>query len=638
MYNGYLELGGNEVINSARAYGYSNTAECPIGWLRCGPCDTLSDALGDGQYDISGITQAPWYDPLDESTTRFYGVSALSMENLSDSTRSASVQQGITDGGVVGTVRHAVRQIQVRAVLTAKGEDALEAGLSWLDAALQPELCSSHGNSCGAADACFFVACPPERGTVTDFTDWTEARRNYIANPALVVPGVEGAAVNGWFQTTQQGGVARNSGSTIYSNHVNAVTGQQVGSRITIQSNVNTTGTVTLWQTVGGSISGQPAVASQAVTLVAGVPQQISLGGTLAGTTDGVRLGVTGLTIAGSLQIVRAIVELGTTTAGPYFDGDSPDTNLAQFSWAGVENNSSSVYESRAEYNRPEDDVEYGEVIRRLDRRLHGVTCISGPLVEQKLVRGDSYGYIVNFVLAAATPWVFSETREVNLETVETSVIQDVPFNLVRAPSAEFTAPEYAQVAQNLSANPSLESNVTGWSGAASTISGTSPAAYFTNGRVTGEPAANGTASYRARILGNLSTTVTGARARMRIQQTVTLNTHPWWIAGRTRVSVNIWGAIIITTGTSASSIQAMYSEIEWLNGASAVIGTTNVATAPPGNYGGYPFIMKSILPPSGTVSARVSVVGEVTWGSSSTGNLNSDIRMYADALALTIP
>lgn len=190
MFEGYLELGGNEIVNSARTVGYLSSGQCASNWIVCPPCEGIQDALEHEDYTLDNIELAPWFDAEDEPTHRFLGVHALSVEGLMDSTRTASISEGITDGGVVGQVRHAVRQTRVRALLSAVGEDALESGLAWLKAALDPDFCGTHGNSCGASDSCFYTACPPTKeSVVTKTVIWDPIPVvNYHPNPSFETP------------------------------------------------------------------------------------------------------------------------------------------------------------------------------------------------------------------------------------------------------------------------------------------------------------------------------------------------------------------------------------------------------------------------------------------------------------------
>ena len=443
MWNGYLEVGGNEVVNSARSVGYTRTANCPVGWLRDLDCGGLVGALGDEAYEYANITAAPWYDANDPATARFLGVYAISVEGVSDSTREAEVSEGILDGGVVGNVRHATRSVRVRAVLSALGEDALEAGLSWLNAALDPNSCGTHGSSCGAVDVCFFASCPP------------------------------------------------------------------------------------------------------------------------------------------------------------------PIDDLS-------------------------DEEDYEVQVSRLLRRLHNVTCTSGPIVEQKLHRGDADGYVVDFILTAGTPWVFGETREIEVATSAPVVVSDLPYNLVPVPSAELGTGSVV-FARNLAPNPSVETNATNWTAGYAIVTGADPNPYITSGRST-EVFSNGVASFRTRLLGASGTgLVTNAESWIVAQQTVTVTP-----AALERFSFSLWGSMYLFAGASGSALLELRATVAWRTGTTILrtdlIGTTLTV------FNGYVFSAKSILPPAGVDNAQVQLRGRVRWSSSATPANNSEIRLYADAVAMTVP
>lgn len=161
VWDNYLSVGGLEIGNSARAYGYATTADCPANWLRDPDGASLADALGDAPYDYDNIESAPWYDPdVDALARRFLGVYVLSMDQLRDSTRSAQVTQRTGDGARIGGRRFASRAVRVQAWLTAAGRDALDYGMMWLSAALTSGNCGQHNSRCGVADAAFFVDVP----------------------------------------------------------------------------------------------------------------------------------------------------------------------------------------------------------------------------------------------------------------------------------------------------------------------------------------------------------------------------------------------------------------------------------------------------------------------------------------------
>lgn len=186
MLDHFLAFGGNEVLNSARAYGYATTADCPVDWLEDPECDTIADAEGHEDYDYGSIQDAPWFDPDDPDTTgRFLGLYGIDVLGLTDSTRTATVNERTTDGAVTTGYRHTSREVRVRGWLTAIGGDALEAGMTWLRNVLEPNACGMHGGACGEADTEFFVDCPPERAEVVAYTDWVAQAVNLATNPSF---------------------------------------------------------------------------------------------------------------------------------------------------------------------------------------------------------------------------------------------------------------------------------------------------------------------------------------------------------------------------------------------------------------------------------------------------------------------
>lgn len=186
VYKGYLAYNGIEIGNNARAKGYASTADCGINWIVGDVCAGLESALSDQPYTHQNIDQAPWYDPdLPDLSSRFYGVYLIEVQGIDDSTRTATMVEGITSGGRIGRSRRAARPIRVRAVLSARGADALEYGKTWLDSVLSGHNCSTGGSGCGVAEADYFVSCPPARATITEFSPWAVAATNLFASPGF---------------------------------------------------------------------------------------------------------------------------------------------------------------------------------------------------------------------------------------------------------------------------------------------------------------------------------------------------------------------------------------------------------------------------------------------------------------------
>lgn len=271
---------------------------------------------------------------------------------------------------------------------------------------------------------------------------------------------------------------------------------------------------------------------------------------------------------------------------------------------------------------RPQTDAEYAASVNRGVRYLHDVACLSGPLIVNTLNSGDFWAYEVEMVFGAERPWVYGVTRDINLNPTVPIVIQDIPYNLAPYPSAELAA-GVVQVARNLSANPSVETNATGWVAAAVANTGTAlPGTYFTSGRST-ELAAVGTASMRGRILGSGSAAGTA---------TVTLSQVTTLASVAERVSLSIWAAgIVITTGT----IGAVNVYADWLTSGDVAIGAPVLlgTAANPSEVSGKVYALKSQKPPATAAKVRIrAVFSGIAW------TATSDHRLYADALAVTVP
>lgn len=179
MFHGYLEMGGDEVVNRARVYGYGRTVGCPLGWFQDEPSMSLRDALGDAPYEYGFISEAPWFDPTRPETARFLGAWPTKILGVPDSTRGAQILEGIRDGGVVQSPRRAIKELRVTALLVGMGADALEAGSEWLNSALEPAACGSHDSACGETDICFFTAEPPERPAGASDDDYEDLLQTY---------------------------------------------------------------------------------------------------------------------------------------------------------------------------------------------------------------------------------------------------------------------------------------------------------------------------------------------------------------------------------------------------------------------------------------------------------------------------
>lgn len=355
VFDGYLEFGGNEIVNSERARGYARTADCPMTWLKDEACTTLPDMLGDGSYNYVNISQAPWYDPaLADLSSRFFGLYGLSISDVNTSTRSAQLSEGVDDGGVIGRTRKGPKRVKVRAMLMAKGSDALEYGHEWLNAALDPGACGQHGTGCGTTDTRFLTTCPPARRTIPYYSDWAIQQTNLLTNPSFETPGApvvvrtnlnsnprHASSSTGWTTT----GPTATLTATANGTQVDVVTGP--------------TSVPLIFNSADLAVAnGDRAVASAEVTVPAGFPAvplklvvyaygqnvPIADGGSVTvqpGTTvtltapavavanasaTGMRTiiyGGTGGAPTGARFVVRNVLTEKALTPGPYFDGQT---------------------------------------------------------------------------------------------------------------------------------------------------------------------------------------------------------------------------------------------------------------------------------------------------------------------------
>lgn len=156
-YTGYLELGGNEIINSARVYTYA--LGLGITAISCTQCELLPRVLGDNAYLSADMDDAPWFDPSVVASKDFAGVLGLEITGLDQPFNVREVLPLAADGAALSPLRRRQREIQVRALLFARTECAMSYGRSWLAAAVRGSSC---GVECIGDDLCFLACCPTE--------------------------------------------------------------------------------------------------------------------------------------------------------------------------------------------------------------------------------------------------------------------------------------------------------------------------------------------------------------------------------------------------------------------------------------------------------------------------------------------
>jgi hypothetical protein len=160
MFNGYLGLAGNEIINAARTAAYIRHQLPRLDFTDVHADADLQEALGDEKYESPLIDNAPWADEHNLASLGFYGAYPLDIQGVRDSSRTASVTETMEDGGMVSDPREATKEIRVKALLVGHDEAALEVGRSWLTAALRTGGCGTHDGACGTSDLEYFVSPP----------------------------------------------------------------------------------------------------------------------------------------------------------------------------------------------------------------------------------------------------------------------------------------------------------------------------------------------------------------------------------------------------------------------------------------------------------------------------------------------
>lgn len=155
-YEGFLNLGGREVVNTSRAHAAAHAWGISLG---CDRCDDFSAALGHGPYRAPDDPEwpAPWWDPAYPESDGFCGVIGLDIEGMASSPATTNPTELLRGGSLPGPVRMQQREIAWTVLLVAVDECSLSYGMGWLAAALRGNPC---GSDCGGDEACVLACCP----------------------------------------------------------------------------------------------------------------------------------------------------------------------------------------------------------------------------------------------------------------------------------------------------------------------------------------------------------------------------------------------------------------------------------------------------------------------------------------------
>lgn len=398
-----------------------------------------------------------------------------------------------------------------------------------------------------------------------------------------------------------------------------------------------------------------------------------------------------------------------------------------------------------------EADETYEDRVNEVRLFQHETARTSGPFKIESLrsSNGRHYGRIVEFTITAEDPSIYGITREIGVPPILPSVIQDIAYNLIPVPGAELSSGTIV-VATNFSTNPSVETNLTGWSSAASPGTPTAPrnfrytrvgndislfwdapadlgagpiirwwinrgrgmagvtedipvgvppyTDFYTEttagwinqpdysvlvrgenalgegdwsgelnpypalaGSVTDRPARSpiaegasnispfltfirnndlsapdaGLWSARARVLGNGAAAASGVGQKVLIKApAVALAALP----ATSRPSASIWGAAAKFDAAPGSRIVSLAAYASWTGStAEPILMEPGVVTTAEG-LAGTTFWLEAVARAAAATHMQITLVATVDWVSSATPATNSDIRIYADAHAVTVP
>lgn len=626
MLEEYMCLGGNEIANNARTYGYATTADCPLAWFRCAPCSTLHDAVSDwvpAEYRWTDTRYNLHTNPsVGTNTTGYTGAAATITRQttggyvgtsfgraVSTSLNAAFAANGTASttlnvvAGDVYTLSAYVRGTTTRRIqLRATWSSGTTVGTAVFLTADWARISETFTVPAGVTTMRPDLLVPTDTGPVGDILEWdafliekTSTLGTYFDGSTV---GADGLSRGVWQ------GTAENSASTlqVYTLSTEGYSMEPPYEWVNIERAV--------WYDADKAELTSRFYGPWIIS-VTGIDDSTRTASVTESILDG---GVVGLVRHASRQVT-------VTALLPAEGRDALEYGLSWLDAALAADGCSSHGSSCGAVDMTflsacPDPVVPDEIVldsSALTRHLHNVTVTSGPLVVDYLQanNGRHVAYIVEWTMVAGTPFVFGETREVEVQPSVPVVIQDVPYNLSPYPSAEL-AGTATTVSTNYSTNPSLETNATGWSAGGAVVT---PAP--TGARST-ELAASGTASFKVSV----TTTNTSTNGNI-------FGWHDITLPGGTgnRFSATAWAAAFVVSGTAV--LASTQFNIEWRD-ASTTLRTDVIGT---GALNGAPISAKSIVPPVGAITARFVVMANVTsW------NTGAVLNLFADAVALTLP
>lgn len=410
MYDGYIELGGDELANVARFKAYIDGAQ-GFPWVKViseGETTALREALGDAPYTTPAGDNAPWYDPGNPASANFHGIYISGIDGDEGSTRSSTVTEGVLSGGTASSPREGTREMRFTAILAARDELAMEAGLQWLNRTLDPEDCA--GDDCGAMVLCGYAAAPQWLDNCLEY-DYTAAqtRTNETIDPMFVNGGTYWTLTNGSLSSSSianyHSTAAQPVGTPLLyqTTAIAGTAGDVVSGRMTITNRNDYTVDFFLQIASYGLAGTLGSTNGATVTLAPGETKNLFVdGAVLSAAATGYRMILRSsatniLPLGAQLRVSRAQTIKATTAGTFFYGGGTPEVGRSN-AWVGLANASASLQYVAG--------VSPG-------RHLNEITTISGATVTGS---GSFPGGVyreVEFGLVAGTPWFFTDPMRV---------------------------------------------------------------------------------------------------------------------------------------------------------------------------------------------------------------------------------
>lgn len=158
MYDGYLSIGGVEILNRARAAAYLKEF-LPKVEVKCDDAG-LHIALGHSAYTTPARDGAPWYTGQRLAAGKFLGLFPGKVQGAEDSTRTVEVTELPGNGAILTSPRYGSKEMRFVATAFALDEEAMQEGMAWLRDVLSNDGCSDSDLGCTGRPAKLFAAKP----------------------------------------------------------------------------------------------------------------------------------------------------------------------------------------------------------------------------------------------------------------------------------------------------------------------------------------------------------------------------------------------------------------------------------------------------------------------------------------------